>query len=57
MRNKLKAFIYVIIPVLLAYALNTKFGNVPPLLKFLNPFTGFWQNAEKITVKKKQMAQ
>lgn len=47
MKNKFKAFICVIIPVLLAYALNTKFGNLPPLLKFLNPFTGFWQNAEK----------
>lgn len=52
MKNKLKAFICIIIPVLLAYALNTKFGSLPPLLKFLNPFTGFWQNAEKITVKK-----
>jgi len=52
MRNKLKALICVIIPVLLALALNTKFGNLPPLLKFLNPFTGFWQNAEKLQTKK-----
>ncbi|MCX2451255.1 penicillin acylase family protein [Pedobacter sp. PLR] len=48
--NKLKALVCVIIPILLAYALNTKFGNTPPLLKFLNPFTGFWQNAEKNTI-------
>jgi penicillin amidase len=50
MRNKLKALICVAIPVLLALALNTKFGSLPPLLKFLNPFTGFWQNAEKLQV-------
>ena len=44
--NKVKAFICIIIPIVLAFAFNTKFGDVPPLLKFLNPFTGFWQNAE-----------
>ena len=27
-------------------ALNSKFGDVPPLGKFLSPFHGFWQNAE-----------
>jgi penicillin amidase len=52
MRNKIKAFICVILPVLLAFSLDTKFGDVPPLLKFLNPFTGFWQNAEKVTIRK-----
>jgi len=52
MRNKLKAFICVILPILLAYSLNTKFGDLPPLLKFLNPFTGFWQNAEKLNIRK-----
>ncbi|MBB6497902.1 penicillin acylase family protein [Pedobacter cryoconitis] len=50
MRNKLKAVICIIIPVLLAFGLNTKFGSLPPLLKFLNPFTGFWQNAERMSV-------
>ncbi|MBC7616451.1 MAG: penicillin acylase family protein [Pedobacter sp.] len=44
--NRVKAIVCIIIPILLAYALNTKFGSTPPLLKFLNPFTGFWQNAE-----------
>lgn len=53
MKNKFKAFICVIIPILLAFVLNTKFGSVPPLLKFLNPFTGFWQNAEKMSIAKK----
>lgn len=53
--KKVKALICVIIPILLAYALNTKFGDTPPVLKFLNPFTGFWQNAEShiVTANKK----
>jgi penicillin amidase len=50
MMNKIKALVCVVIPILLIYALNTKFGDTPPLLKFLNPFTGFWQNAERSTV-------
>jgi penicillin amidase len=44
--NRVKALVCILIPILLAYALNTKFGDAPPILKFLNPFTGFWQNAE-----------
>jgi len=52
--NKTKALICVIIPILLIYALNTKFGDTPPLLKFLNPFTGFWQNAERLSVNPNQ---
>ncbi|TDI99949.1 MAG: penicillin acylase family protein [Caldithrix sp.] len=30
----------------LVIALNTKIGLLPPLGKFLDPFQGFWQNAE-----------
>ncbi|MES2827770.1 MAG: penicillin acylase family protein [Bacteroidota bacterium] len=52
--NKIKAIITIVIPVLLVLGLNTKFGDTPPLLKFLNPFTGFWQNAENTTVKRAQ---
>jgi len=52
--NKAKALVCIIIPVLLAYLLNTKFGDAPPLLKFLNPFAGFWQNAENATVKREK---
>ncbi len=52
MMNKIKAFFCLIIPVLLVFGLNTKFGVVPPVLKFLNPFTGFWQNAERNKVSK-----
>jgi penicillin amidase len=28
----------------LFFALNTKFGSIPPIGKFLNPYTGVWQN-------------
>ncbi len=52
--KKAKALLCLLIPVLLAYAFNTKFGNIPPLLKFLNPFTGFWQNAESNSLKAQQ---
>lgn len=41
-----KAFISLAITLLLVWALNTKFGDIPPIGKFLNPATGFWQNAE-----------
>jgi penicillin amidase len=44
--NKIKALFCVLIPLLLIYAFDTKFGQAPPVLSFLNPFTGFWQNAE-----------
>lgn len=30
----------------LIYALNRSWGSIPPLGKFLDPFGGFWQNAE-----------
>jgi penicillin amidase len=30
----------------LILVLNTKFGDIPPLAKFLDPFQGFWVNAE-----------
>ncbi len=44
--NKIKAVSCILIPILVAFLLNTKFGSTPPLLKFLDPFKGFWQNAE-----------
>ncbi|TDG36669.1 penicillin acylase family protein [Pedobacter changchengzhani] len=44
--NKLKALFCILIPLGLAFLLNTKINTTPPLLKFLNPFMGFWQNAE-----------
>jgi penicillin amidase len=44
--NKIKALFCVLVPLLLIYAFDTKFGQAPPVLRFLNPFSGFWQNAE-----------
>ncbi|MFA6084519.1 penicillin acylase family protein [Mucilaginibacter sp.] len=41
-----KAFISVAITVALIWAMQTKFGDIPPVGAFLNPATGFWQNAE-----------
>lgn len=45
--NKIKSALCVIIPLLLIFFCNKKIGDVPPVLKFLNPFMGFWQNAER----------
>jgi penicillin amidase len=41
-----KFLLSLAITVALAYALNTKIGQAPPVGKFLDPFHGFWQNAE-----------
>jgi penicillin amidase len=38
----------LIITVALIFALNKKWGPVPPLGKFLSPQHGFWQNAEPV---------
>src|SRR6202012_4829636 len=43
---KILAFFSIAFTVVLIWALQTKFGDIPPLGKFLNPATGFWQNAE-----------
>lgn len=32
------------------YGLNTKFGSIPPIGKFLNPYTGIWQNETDETI-------
>jgi penicillin amidase len=42
----IKPFISIAITLILILALETKFGVIPPLGAFLNPSTGFWQNAE-----------
>jgi penicillin amidase len=41
-----KIGISLLITLSLVYALNRNWGSVPPLGKFLDPFGGFWQNAE-----------
>lgn len=52
--NKLKAFFCLLIPMVLIYSFNTKFGDLPPIIRFLDPFKGFWQNAESKTVKREK---
>jgi penicillin G amidase len=41
-----KAIFSVLFSLVLIYTLNNKFGDIPPLAKFLDPFNGFWANAE-----------
>lgn len=42
-----KAISSSILALCLLILLNTKLGSVPPLAKFLDPFHGFWANAER----------
>jgi len=42
----IKAFISIAFTILLILALEIKIGSAPPIGPFLNPSTGFWQNAE-----------
>jgi penicillin amidase len=42
----IKAFISILITIILILALEIKLGDAPPIGPFLNPSTGFWQNAE-----------
>lgn len=49
MKRKIIAFLVTALPVGLIVVLNTQLGTVPPMGKLLNPFTGFWQNAETPT--------
>ncbi len=43
-----KLLLSLAITLILIVVLNSKFGQIPPFGKFLNPFTGFWQNAENV---------
>jgi penicillin G amidase len=36
--------------LLLVVALDRKWGTVPPAGRFFDPFTGFWQNADPVTM-------
>ncbi|TAE03971.1 MAG: penicillin acylase family protein, partial [Bacteroidetes bacterium] len=42
----LQFFFVLVLNLLLIFALNNKIGSIPPLGKLLDPFSGFWQNAE-----------
>jgi penicillin G amidase len=37
-----------VITIALVFALNKKWGSIPPIGKFLSPQQGFWQNAESV---------
>jgi len=41
-----KALLSTAVTLVLIWLLQTKFGDIPPLGKFLSPSDGFWQNAE-----------
>lgn len=43
----LKAFIWMLIAVLIFWALHFSHGMIPPVGKLFNPFSGFWQNSDK----------
>jgi penicillin G amidase len=43
---RLKLFASLLSLVTLIYLLNSRISSVPPLGKFLDPFNGFWQQAE-----------
>ena len=45
----IKFFISLALSIGILYFLNTKVGQLPPLGKFLNPFHGFWKNAQSET--------
>lgn len=40
----IKFIFSLLLTLAIFYGLNTKFGNIPPVGKFLDPFHGFWQN-------------
>jgi len=57
--NYLKLIISTIVTLTLVYALNRGWNlgaPIPPLGKFLDPFHGFWQNAETGEVKSAEFA-
>ncbi|WP_299336827.1 penicillin acylase family protein [uncultured Psychroserpens sp.] len=39
-----KLIITLVLTLVVFYALNTKFGSIPPIGKFLDPVNGVWQN-------------
>ena len=46
MKFNLSSFFYLFLTLAMLFLLNTKIGPLPPLAKFLDPFNGFWQQAE-----------
>ncbi|WP_411275137.1 penicillin acylase family protein [Daejeonella sp.] len=48
--NIIRSLLSFLAALALVITLNTKFGDIPPLGKFLDPFHGFWKNAESRNV-------
>jgi len=46
----LKLLLSLVVAAAVFYGLDTKFGSIPPVGKFLNPYTGFWQNESEESV-------
>lgn len=42
----IKLLLFSLLTLGSGFLFSKKIGSTPPLAKFLNPFTGFWQNAE-----------
>lgn len=42
----LKAVLAMVLTCILVYMGNTKMGQLPPIARFVDPYHGFWQNAE-----------
>jgi len=54
--KNVKFILFLLLTVGLIVLLNTKLGMAPPFGRFLNPFQGFWQNAEKANAWKDEEA-
>ena len=46
MKKKINFVVLLLITISLIYLLNNPTNNIPPLGKFLNPYSGFWLNGE-----------
>ena len=46
MKKKINFVVLLLITISLIYLLNNYTNNIPPLGKFLNPYSGFWLNGE-----------
>jgi penicillin amidase len=44
--RKISSYAVLSITLLVTLLLNTSIGSYPPIARFLDPFQGFWQNAE-----------
>ena len=42
--KSIKLILSFLLTIAIFFLLNTKFGSIPPIGKFLNPYTGVWQN-------------